>query len=233
LIGELFKNPNNGKARRELVVFVTAHLVPDTGGVPRQTSSPTESKAQVQNVGSNADTEETRAADASSSRAWYIMRQWNCPPLLLGLTQQLAKVMEPSQRNGPAWQEVTDGGTLRLKLEVEGDLPGEMIVGLFQDARWSAPPVVVRRLGAGTHVLTGLPAGQYQIGAILGNAPLPLALGVLALARPSRSGPRQPRWTCWSVRPFRNGRPVGTTRIAKITSGFGTGSTRTTCCRGS
>ncbi len=32
LIGELFTNSNNDKARRELVVFVTAHLVPDTGG---------------------------------------------------------------------------------------------------------------------------------------------------------------------------------------------------------
>jgi len=148
LIGELFKNRNHDKANRELVVFVTAHLVSDGATHP------------------------------PDFRAWHILRQWNCPPLLLGLTQQLAKVLEPSQRNSPAWQEVAGGGTLRLKLDIEGDLPGEVVVGFFKDARWSAPPVAVRRLSAGTHVLTGLPAGQYQIGAMLGKAPAPLALGV-------------------------------------------------------
>ncbi len=116
--------------------------------------------------------------DRGSSQAWHILRQWNCPPLLLGLTQQLAKMLEPSRRNDPVWQEVSKGGALRLKLDVEGDLPGEVIVGLFKDAQWSAPPVAVRRLDAGTHVLTGLPVGRYQIGAMLGSAPVPLALGV-------------------------------------------------------
>ncbi len=134
--------------------------------------------AQVRKSEGNAQTEQTPAADQGPSRAWHIMRQWNCPPLLLGLSQQLAKTLEPVQRNGPAWQEVKDGGTLRLKLEIEADQPGEVIVGLFKDARWSAPPVAVRRVSAGTQVLAGLPAGQYQIGAMLGNAPLPFALGM-------------------------------------------------------
>jgi hypothetical protein len=122
------------------------------------------------------------AADATArppdSRARYVMRQPNCPPLLLGLTQQLLKVLQPARQNDAMWREVKDGGTLRLKLEIEADQPGEVTVGLFKDARWSAPPVAVRRLSAGTHVLTGLPTGRYQIGAMLGNAPFPAALGV-------------------------------------------------------
>jgi hypothetical protein len=122
--------------------------------------------------------EPSAGAPQPSSRAWHIMRQWNCPPLLLGLTQQFAKVLEPSRRNDPVWQESANGGTLRLNVAVEGDLPSEVIVGLFRDARWSGEPVVVRRLGAGAHMLTGLPAGQYQIGAMIGNAPVPSALGV-------------------------------------------------------
>ncbi len=121
--------------------------------------------------------EPTTPTDRSDSRAWTIMRQWNCPPLLLGLTPQFAKVLQPSRRDDPAWRPVPDGGTLRL--DVEGDRPGEVLVGLFKDARWLDEPVAVRRLsGAGTHTLTGLPAGRYQIGAMIGNVPVPMALGV-------------------------------------------------------
>ena len=117
--------------------------------------------------------------DRSDSRAWTILRQWNCPPLLLGLTQQFAKVLQSSRQSDPVWQPVSDGGTLRLRLDVEGGLPGEVIVGLFKDARWLDEPVAVRRLsGAGTHMLTGLPPGRYEIGAMIGDVPLPLALGV-------------------------------------------------------
>ena len=123
--------------------------------------------------------EQMAPMDRSDSRAWTIMWQWNCPPLLLGLTQQFAKVLQPSRQDDPAWRQVQDGGTLRLRLDVEGGLPGEVIVGLFKDARWLDEPVAVRRLGgAGLRILTGLPPGRYQIGAMLGNAPVPLALGV-------------------------------------------------------
>jgi type II secretory pathway component GspD/PulD (secretin)/beta-lactamase regulating signal transducer with metallopeptidase domain len=126
------------------------------------------------------DKEEQMAPmDRSDSRAWTIMRQWNCPPLLLGLTQQFAKVLQLSRRDNLVWRQAQDGGTLRLRVDVEGGLPGEVIVGLFKDARWLDEPVAVRRLsGAGLHTLTGLPPGQYQIGAMIGDAPLPLALGV-------------------------------------------------------
>jgi hypothetical protein len=117
--------------------------------------------------------------DRSDSRAWTIMRQWNCPPLLLGLTQQFAKVLQPSRQDDPVWRQVQDGGTLRLRVDVEGGLPGEVIVGLFKDARWLDEPVAVRRLSdAGVHTLIGLPPGQYQIGAMIDGAPVPVALGV-------------------------------------------------------
>ena len=158
---------------------MTVHLVPDTDRAPLQPAASVETKVQVQKTSNNAKVEQIPAVDQRTSRAWSIMRQWNCPPLLLGLTPQLTKVLEPSRRNDPVWQEVANGGTLRLRLDVEGGLPGEVIVGLFQDAAWLAEPVAVRRLaGAGTHTLKGLPAGRYQIGAMIGGAPVPVALGV-------------------------------------------------------
>ena len=177
LIGELFKN--NGKSSREVAVFVTVHLVPDTDRASLQPAAAVETKVRVQKTSNNAKVEQIPAVDQRTSRAWSILRQWNCPPLLLGLTPQLTKVLEPSRRNDPVWQEVANGGTLRLRLDVEGGLPGEVIVGLFKDAAWLAEPVAVRHLGgAGTHTLKGLPAGRYQIGAMIGGAPVPVALGV-------------------------------------------------------
>ena len=134
--------------------------------------------AEASGTGDNRE-EQASPADRSDSRAWTIMRQWNCPPLLLGLTQQFAKVLQPSRRDDPARRPVPGGGTLRLRLDVEGNLPGEVVVGLFKDARWLDEPVAVRRLpGAGAHTLTGLPAGRYQIAAMIGNVPVPAALGV-------------------------------------------------------
>ena len=113
------------------------------------------------------------------SPAWYVMRQANCPPLLLGLTQQLLKVLPPARRNDPMWQEVAGGGSLKLDVTIEHEQEREIIVGLFRDAKWSQEPVAVWVLpGAGTHTLTGLPAGRYQIGAMMGRAPSPAALGV-------------------------------------------------------
>jgi hypothetical protein len=113
------------------------------------------------------------------SRAWEIMGQANCPPLLLGLTQRLAKVLDSSRQDDPVWRDVTNGGTLELEVTVEQGVPGEIILGLFRDARWRAEPVAARRLpGPGKYQLTGLPPGPYQIGAMVGAAPVADALGV-------------------------------------------------------
>ena len=118
--------------------------------------------------------------DRSDSRAWTIMRQWNCSPLLLGLTQQLLKALQPARQNDAMWREAAAGESLRLDVKVEQEEASrEIVVGLFKDAKWQEEPVAVRLLpGEGTHTLTGLPAGRYQIGAMIGRAPSAAALGV-------------------------------------------------------
>ncbi|MCL5279789.1 MAG: M48 family metalloprotease [Planctomycetes bacterium] len=177
LIGEPFKTSN--KPGRELVVFITAHLVPDTGRLPLPTAVSIETKAQAQDAAPNARAEQAPTVDQSASRAWYILRQLNGAPLLLGLTQQLLKVLQPPRRNDAMWQEVTEGGSLKLDIKVERETGREIVVGLFQDAKWSQEPAAVRLLPKeGTYTLTGLPAGRYQIGAMIGRAPSAAALGV-------------------------------------------------------
>ena len=113
------------------------------------------------------------ATHPPDSRAWSVMRQQICPPLLLGLTQRLLKVLEPARQGDAAWQEVAGGGSLTLDVKIEQIESREIAVGLFADAKWSQEPVAVRLLpGAGTHTLTGLPAGRYQIGAMIGTRAL-------------------------------------------------------------
>jgi type II secretory pathway component GspD/PulD (secretin)/beta-lactamase regulating signal transducer with metallopeptidase domain len=177
ITGEVYAELNNVtlETALEMVTAGTSYVVEKKADHYEVTArkTPAEPETEISNE------EPVLAMDRSESRAWTIMRQWNCPPLLLGLTQQFAKVLQPSRRDDPVWRQVQDGGTLRLRLEVEGGLPSEVVVGLFKDARWLDEPVAVRRLpGAGTHTLTGLPAGRYEIGAMIGNAPVPVALGV-------------------------------------------------------
>jgi hypothetical protein len=179
LLGGFFRSRSIDKAGRELVVFVTAHLLPDTGPVPPATAASLETRAQAQETAPNGDVKQTRAADASNSRAWYVMRQLNGAPLLLGLTQQLLKVLQPSRQSDAMWQEVASGGSLKLDVKVERETGREIVVGLFRDAKWLQEPVAVRLLPKeGTYTLTGLPAGQFQIGAMIGRAPSAAALGV-------------------------------------------------------
>ena len=121
----------------------------------------------------------TSDGNEAPSLAWTILRRPNCPPLLLGLTQQFAKMLEPSRQNDPAWRDTRDSGTLRLKVNIEGTVQGEVLIGLFADPRWLAEPAAIRRVASsGDHVLTGLPAGRYQIGAMVGKSPVAAMLGV-------------------------------------------------------
>ena len=114
-----------------------------------------------------------------SSRAWYILRQWNVGPLLLGLTQRLGKVIDSSQRDDRVWTGVDDGGRLELDIEVEGEISGEIYVGFFEDASWSGEPVQVRSFPkAGQYTVKNLPPGKFQIGAMIGMPPVAAALGV-------------------------------------------------------
>jgi len=182
LLGELFKNRNSDKSGRELVVFITAHLIPDVYRAPAP-AEVAELKAQLQREFQrripSARVIPIPAANQSTSQAWSILRQPNAPPLLLGLTQQLLRVLQPARQNDAMWQEVAGGGSLTLDVKVERETGREVVVGLFRDAKWSQEPVAVRRLPKeGTYTLTGLPAGQYQIGAMIGRAPSAAALGV-------------------------------------------------------
>lgn len=120
--------------------------------------------------------EQTRT---SSSLAWYIMRQWNAGPLLLGLTQRLGKVINSAQPDDSVWTGVANGGRLQLDIAVEGDAAGAIFVGFFKDAAWSAEPVQVRRFpAAGKYRVENLPPGKFQIGALIGGSPVATALGV-------------------------------------------------------
>jgi len=113
------------------------------------------------------------------SRAWYILRQWNVGPLLLGLTQQLGKVIEPSRRSEDIWTGANDEGSLTLDIKAEGETPGEIFVGFFDDATWSRQPLQVRSFpGPGQYIVKNLPYGTFTIGAMIGEPPVAQALGV-------------------------------------------------------
>jgi Leucine-rich repeat (LRR) protein len=137
-----------------------------------------------------ADAQSTdRETDAQTSRIWYILRQPNTMGLFHGLPQRMEPLVTASEQVGEIWEGVADGGSLRLRIDSE--VEGDIFVGFFADPRWwLAPPVQVRKFpGAGEYTVTGLPAGQYYLGAILGsladveglgterNWPTPVAVG--------------------------------------------------------
>ena len=122
------------------------------------------------------DSEETESQE-SQSRAWYIMHQMNTAPLLLGLTQQLGRVVESPERNNSIWNGIEEGGTLELNITVEGDISGEIFVGFFEEPEWLSAPVQVRSFPAsGVYTIESLPPGQFQIGAMIGSLPTAAAL---------------------------------------------------------
>ena len=128
--------------------------------------------------GWTADSEKPQS-ELSSSRGWYVLRQLNAGPLLLGLTQRLGKVIESSQHDDFIWIGTEQGGSLKINIAVEGDVTGEIFIGLFEDPDWSSEPVQVRSFpGPGNYVVENLPAGKFQIGAMIGSPPATDALGV-------------------------------------------------------
>ncbi|MHC4324799.1 MAG: hypothetical protein ACYSUX_11050, partial [Planctomycetota bacterium] len=121
----------------------------------------------------------TPQSELSSSRAWYVLRQSNAGPLLLGLPQRLGKAIESSQRNDFVWTGTEQGRNLKLNIAVEGDVTGEIFIGLFKDPHWSSGPIQVRSFsGPGEYIIEDLPTGKFQIGAMIGSLPVATALGV-------------------------------------------------------
>ena len=128
-----------------------------------------------------SDAKPSSARDADS-RAWYVLSQVDTNGLLLGLPQRLGKSIIASRQQGPMWSGVENGGRLTLDVQVEGDVKGEIFIGFFADPRWwLAEPVQIRRVpGAGRYTFERLIPGKYQLGAMLGTLPKPIALGVHA-----------------------------------------------------
>ncbi len=157
-----------------LLVVTGAVCVPGIVVTARSASRQTPTSKTVDPM-----TSQPEEVSVSSSRAWYIMRQWNAGSLLLGLTQRLGKLINSAQPDDPVWTGVTNGGRLELNIAVEGDVTGEIFVGFFKDATWSAEPVQVRRFrAAGKHIVENLPLGKFQMGAMIGRLPVAAALGV-------------------------------------------------------
>lgn len=121
----------------------------------------------------------TTRPEVLDSRAWYVLRQWNAGPLLLGMPQRLGKVIESVPRHDSIWTGIEQGGSLKLKIEVEGDVTEEIFVGLFQYPDWSSEPVQIRSFPkAGEYIINNLPSGLFHIGAMIGALPVTTALGV-------------------------------------------------------
>ena len=147
--------------------------------LPMAAAKEKESTISLAKTGGQEKQKEANTDYETPSRAWHIMRQWNAGPLLLGLTQQLGKVIVPSRRDEKIWKGVERAGKLKLNIAVEGEVGSEIFVGFFSDAKWSAEPVQVRSFpGPGQYVVDKLPAGKYQIGAMIGTPPIADALGV-------------------------------------------------------
>lgn len=120
------------------------------------------------------------ALPEEESRIWYILSQTDGNGLLYGLSERLGLASGLDRRSEPSWRGVDHGGRVELELEVEGDAKGKILIGFFNTPRWwLTDPVQVRELkGPGRHTVDRLPAGSYQIGAMIGETPRPVALGV-------------------------------------------------------
>lgn len=166
----------------------------DTGWTPQQVSKTPyewvgESKAKFE-VAADADPPPltlklgVRAKESpqarTESRIWHILSQPDGIDLLFGMPQRLDKAAEPARRGERAWTGVDGGGSVDLNIEVEGEAAGEILVGFFNDARWwIAEPAQVRAFERpGRYTIDRLPAGTYHIGAMIGSAVNPVALGV-------------------------------------------------------
>ena len=123
---------------------------------------------------------ETVAETNGPNRIWHIMRQPNTMGLFHGFPQRMEKLVTARPRSGKVWEGEPDGGKLRLKIDLEGEKTGEIVVGFFADPRWwLAPPVQLRSFpGPGEYTIENLIPGSFQLGAMIGSLPRPDALGV-------------------------------------------------------
>jgi len=119
-----------------------------------------------------------RNAEEGGFQAWDYLRTLWPGRLLVGLPQELHSASS-STRTGVTWTGHDDGAGAVLDIVVEDGLEGEIIVGFFEDPRWSKPPVQMRAFTkSGRYEIDHLTPGNYQVGAMLGSHLKPEALGV-------------------------------------------------------
>ena len=115
---------------------------------------------------------------ACFSRTWHILRHGQ-PALLVRLPVKLANDFMPVRRTELMRTGVDDGGSVKLDIAVEDDATGDILLGFFTDAAWSAEPAQVRIFpGPGEYILHNLPPGTFHVGAMIGSPEQLTALGV-------------------------------------------------------
>ena len=120
-----------------------------------------------------------RKGNGTVLRAANYLRSWNKGPVLVGLPQELNAASTPSRRLDSTWTGHEDGAVIILDIAVEGGISGEILIGFFEDPRWSKEPVQLRAFAKpGRYTVDRLMPGTYQIGAMMGSHLKPVALGV-------------------------------------------------------
>jgi beta-lactamase regulating signal transducer with metallopeptidase domain/thiol-disulfide isomerase/thioredoxin len=106
-----------------------------------------------------------------TSRAWYILSQTDTSGLLNGLPQRLIQASTENRRETPVWQGIDNGARLKIRVETEGEVSGEVLVGFFKESNWeNAEPAQVRSFaGPGEYTVEGLIPGKYWLGAVVGT----------------------------------------------------------------
>ncbi|MEX2139108.1 MAG: M56 family metallopeptidase [Pirellulales bacterium] len=133
----------------------------------QQDSKTSPNKSQQRDQDAGGDSQST----ADSSRAWYLLSQDDTAGLLNGLPQRLIQANSKERRSTPVWQGVDNGAELKIRIETEGKVAGEVLVGFFKESNWeAAEPAQVRSFpGAGEYTVERLIPGKYWVGAIVGT----------------------------------------------------------------
>ena len=112
------------------------------------------------------------------SVAWQMLRIPNVGPQLTRMAFHLYKYCADRQLEGPGPAVGDAGHTVDLEILAENALQGPIVVGVFQDPEWKAPPILIKRIPEpGTYSLT-LPPGRYYFGAMAGVPPEMSGVGV-------------------------------------------------------
>ena len=126
-----------------------------------------EAQKQAQAAGATGAAKSAETA----SRAWYLLSQTDCSGLLNGLPLRLFQAATAERRVAAVWKGVDNGARLKIRIDTEGKVTGDILVGFFADVNWeSAEPAQVRSFpGPGEYTVDRLIPGKYWLGAIAGT----------------------------------------------------------------